>query len=71
MVPMDLTSAPERMSFQLAPSHIATVELVAKATVPLYRTYEDQIKALREWAKTRARKATGDLGLSELWGGAA
>jgi hypothetical protein len=47
------------------------MQLVAKATVPLYRTYEDQIKALREWAKTRARKATGDLGLSELWGGAA
>ncbi len=26
--------------------------------VPLYRTYEDQIKALREWAQTRARQAS-------------
>jgi SpoVK/Ycf46/Vps4 family AAA+-type ATPase len=29
-----------------------------KETVPLYRTYEDQIKALREWATTRARPAS-------------
>jgi AAA+ superfamily predicted ATPase len=30
----------------------------AKETVPLYRTYEDQIKGLREWAATRARPAS-------------
>jgi AAA+ superfamily predicted ATPase len=29
-----------------------------KETVPLYRTYEDQIKSLREWATTRARPAS-------------
>jgi SpoVK/Ycf46/Vps4 family AAA+-type ATPase len=29
-----------------------------KETVPLYRTYEDQIKSLREWASTRARPAS-------------
>ncbi len=45
------------------------LQLVAKATVPLYRTYEEQIKALREWAKTRARRASADLGLAELWAG--
>ncbi|MCB9727300.1 MAG: AAA family ATPase [Deltaproteobacteria bacterium] len=45
------------------------LRIVAKATVPLYRTYEDQIKALREWAKTRARRASTDHGLAELWAG--
>lgn len=30
----------------------------ARETVPLYRTYEDQIKKLREWANTRARPAS-------------
>lgn len=30
----------------------------ARETVPLYRTYEDQIKALRDWASTRARQAS-------------
>jgi SpoVK/Ycf46/Vps4 family AAA+-type ATPase len=36
-------------------------------TVPLYRTYEEPIKALRAWAKTRARRASTDLRLTELW----
>ena len=30
---------------------------VAQDLVPLYRTYEEQIKALREWARGRARTA--------------
>jgi hypothetical protein len=36
-------------------------------TVPLYRTYEEPIKALRAWAKSRARRASTDLRLTELW----
>jgi len=43
------------------------LELAAKATVPLYRTAEEQIKALREWAKSRARRASPDSRLAELW----
>ena len=30
----------------------------ARETVPLYRTYEEQIKRLRDWASTRARQAS-------------
>jgi hypothetical protein len=30
---------------------------VAQDVVPLFRTYEEQIKALREWARGRARTA--------------
>ena len=30
----------------------------AKATVPLFKTYEEDIKALREWASGRARQAS-------------
>jgi hypothetical protein len=30
---------------------------VAQDLVPLFRTYEEQIKALREWARGRARVA--------------
>ena len=42
--------------------------VAAKATVPLYRTYEDQIKRLREWAQRRARRASVDARIAELWG---
>lgn len=45
------------------------ISVALKSTVPLYRTYEDEIKALREWASTRARKASTDARLSELWSG--
>ena len=41
-----------------------------KNTVPLFRTYEDEIKALREWAGPRTRKASTDARLSDLWRGA-
>ena len=34
------------------------LEYAIKETVPLYRTYEEQIKALREWAHDRARPAS-------------
>ena len=34
------------------------LEYAAKETIPLYRTYEDEIKALREWAHGRARGAS-------------
>ena len=30
---------------------------IAQDLVPLFRTYEEQIKALREWARGRARTA--------------
>jgi SpoVK/Ycf46/Vps4 family AAA+-type ATPase len=35
--------------------------------VPLYDTYEEKIKALREWAKTRARQASLDQSLVDLF----
>ncbi len=39
-------------------------------TVPLYETYEERIKELRNWARTRARAATLDAKLVDLFGGA-
>ncbi len=33
-------------------------EYAVQETIPLYRTYEEQIKALREWADGRARRAS-------------
>ncbi len=33
------------------------LQVAASETVPLYRTYEERIKALREWARGRARPA--------------
>ena len=47
------------------------LRIAAKTTVPLYRTYEEQIKALREWSKRRARRASTDARIAELWGGSA
>jgi SpoVK/Ycf46/Vps4 family AAA+-type ATPase len=35
-------------------------------TVPLYRMYEENIKALRSWAQYRARPAAKDIKLTEL-----
>lgn len=34
------------------------LEFAAREIIPLYRTYEDEIKALREWAHGRARGAS-------------
>jgi SpoVK/Ycf46/Vps4 family AAA+-type ATPase len=39
-------------------------------TVPLYETYEERIKELRNWARTRARAATLDAKLVDLFGSA-
>jgi ATP-dependent 26S proteasome regulatory subunit len=36
-------------------------------TVPLYDTYEDRIKELRDWARTRARPATVDGKMVDLF----
>ena len=35
--------------------------------IPLYRTYEDQIKELREWAMERTRKASRDVHLLDFF----
>ncbi len=35
--------------------------------VPLYETFEERIKALRQWAKTRARPASRDRSLADLF----
>ena len=36
-------------------------------TVPLYDTYEDRIKELRDWARTRARPASVDARMVDLF----
>ena len=36
-------------------------------TVPLYETYEERIKELRDWARTRARPATLDAKMVDLF----
>jgi hypothetical protein len=36
-------------------------------TVPLYDTYEERIKELRDWARTRARPATLDARTANLF----
>ena len=38
-----------------------------RETVPLYRTYEEQIKALREWAHDRARSASHERELIDFF----
>lgn len=45
----------------------ADLRTAAESIVPLYRTYENEIKALREWARTRARRATTDPRLTNYW----
>lgn len=44
------------------------LEIATKQTVPLYRTYEERIKALRDWSKNRARPATLDSTVLDLFG---
>jgi hypothetical protein len=36
-------------------------------TVPLYDTFEERIKELRDWARTRARPATIDAKMVDLF----
>ncbi len=43
------------------------LERAAEETVPLYRTYEERIKALREWAQDRARSASADVKLVDYF----
>jgi len=40
---------------------------IAQEVVPLFRTYEEQIKALREWARGRARFAGKETALVDLF----
>jgi hypothetical protein len=40
---------------------------VAQDTVPLFKTYEEQIKALREWARGRARVAGRESAVVDLF----
>jgi hypothetical protein len=40
---------------------------IAQETVPLFRTYEEQIKALREWARGRARPAGREGAVVDLF----
>lgn len=46
----------------------ADLDIAIQQTVPLYATYEDDIKALRDWARTRARPATLDSSVLDLFG---
>lgn len=39
----------------------------AQALVPLYNTYEEDIKKLREWARLRARRASQDNSLTDYF----
>jgi SpoVK/Ycf46/Vps4 family AAA+-type ATPase len=39
-------------------------------TVPLYDTYEDRIKELRDWSRNRARPASVDVRMADLFNGA-
>jgi SpoVK/Ycf46/Vps4 family AAA+-type ATPase len=43
------------------------LEQAVEETVPLYRTYEERIKALRDWAKDRARPAAADVKLVDYF----
>ena len=43
------------------------LDRAAQESVPLYRTYEERIKALREWAKNRARPAAADAKLIDYF----
>jgi MoxR-like ATPase len=43
------------------------LEAASRETIPLYRTYEGEIKALREWAEGRARRAATDRSLLDLF----
>jgi SpoVK/Ycf46/Vps4 family AAA+-type ATPase len=49
----------------------ADVRAAIEATVPLVETYEEEVKALREWARRRARSAASNRNLAELFHAAA
>jgi len=41
----------------------------AKSTIPLYQTFEEQIKHLRDWASARARSASTDTRMLDMFEG--
>ncbi len=43
------------------------LDWAAREMVPLYRTYEEQIKALRQWAENRARRASRQRRVLDLF----
>jgi len=43
------------------------IEIAIKETVPLYETYEEEIKSLRDWASTRTRFATVSSNLIDMF----
>ena len=45
----------------------ADLRRVAQDMIPLYRTYEEQIKELREWARGRARPAGREGAIVDLF----
>lgn len=45
------------------------MEYAIKETVPLYRTYEENIKGLRQWAEGRARRASRRRKVIDFFGG--
>jgi hypothetical protein len=47
---------------------VADLEFAAREIIPLYRTYEEQIKSLREWAHGRARGASHERKVLDFFG---
>ena len=45
-----------------------TVEEILRRTVPLSKTYEENIKELRNWSKNRARNASGNRRIEAFFG---
>jgi hypothetical protein len=46
---------------------MADLRRVAQDLVPLFRTYEEEIKALREWSRGRARAAGREGAVVDLF----
>ncbi|HQI04053.1 MAG TPA: AAA family ATPase [bacterium] len=46
-----------------------TIEEVLRRTVPLSKTYEENIKELRLWSRNRARNASGNRRIESFFGG--
>jgi len=43
------------------------LEKCAEAVVPIYNTYQEEIKKLRDWASSRTRRASVDTSLSDFF----
>ena len=46
---------------------LGTLSHAAAQTVPIYDTYQDMIKELRDWARNRTRPASVDIKMAELF----